>query len=287
MKTKFIAALVLTSCCCGLLRAGSLSDSKLEKLARIVRYEFVRVKSPMRPEKWQVYPTTSDPKIKAAIYAKAQKQVTPFETRAKMIGIPGKVAQQINRTVADRFPYKTPDEIAKGAIIESERELPLIKVGDDVTIRYFRNNRQSRLSGKVQSIRNDGETFEVNNQLVHLSEIRSEERKYFNPAMNREAREKFIENYKLNFDKIKRNFGTKLREDALEKVSENEKNGYIFFRGGWRTAKFVTDQLFVYYKKHTDQKLAIEKKSFIPNRPPAPVKDDQKKDEPAFVRRKK
>ena len=262
------AALLSSVSLCG----GSVSSEKIEKISRIVRSEYNKVKSPMRPEKWQTYANSNDPKIKNAIYNFVKKQVAPFETKAKIVQIPAKVRQNVYKNVAARFPYKTPEQITQGAIDEANKEFPLVKEGDEVTIRFYRNGIFRKVSGKVQSIR-EGSVFVVNNQLVRLDEIHKADRQYFDAQLNRSKRNKFIDYYKRNFAKIKSSYTNKLLADELEKMTVNEKNGYIFFRSNWRTAKYITDQMIPYYKRLVDQRHAIEKSSFIrKGRPAAPAK---------------
>lgn len=272
MKIGFFMPLLLLGAAAA-LQAGAVSDSKTDVIARIVRTEFNKVKNPTRPAKWQIYANSADPKIKTNIYAKVQKEVKPFETKTKQVGIPTPAAREINKEMATRFPYKTPEEIAKGAVIESEREYPLAAVKDKVTVHFTRNRKQETLSGELQSIREDGTVFEIGDQLVRLSEIVEEERKYFNPELNREARSKFADYFKANYKKIVQNYRTRLYSREKAKMLDNEKNGYIFFKGEWRTAKFVTDQLIVYYKKQTDKRLQVEKTSFGSRRYVAPKKE--------------
>jgi hypothetical protein len=65
-----------------------------------------------------------------------------------------------------------------------------------------------------------------------------------------------------------------LNAEALSKIITNEKNGYIFFRDRWVTAKYVTDQLIVHYQKVTDKRIAVES-SHIVRGGRAPVKKKQ------------
>ncbi|MBR2372703.1 MAG: hypothetical protein IKA87_00565 [Lentisphaeria bacterium] len=245
------------------LCGSSISSTKVEKISRIVRGEYGKVKSPMRPQKWQIYSNTNDPKIKNTIYATVKKQVVPFETKEKIVNISYKTRQAVNKKVAARFPYKTPEQITQGAIEEADRELPMVKVGDEITIRFYRNGIFNKITGKLQSIRDNGQVFEVKNQLVRVDEIHQADRKHFDATINSRERSKFIDYYKRNFTKIKSAYTTKLLADEYEKMTVNEKKGYIFFRGNWRTAKYVTDQLIPYYKKLIERRHAIEKGSFV------------------------
>lgn len=259
--------------CSGTLCGGKISDEKIEKISRIVRSEYNKVKSPMRPEKWQIYPNSNDPKIKNKIYAVVRKQVPPFETRAKIVGIPSKVLQAVYKKVAARFPYKTQEQITQGAIDEADREFPLVKTGDEVTIRFYRNGLFNKISGKIVDIRDDRQVFEIKNQLVRISEIHQSDRKYFDRRLNRSERDKFIDYYKRNFNKIKSSYRSRLLADELEKMSVNEKSGYVFFENNWRTVKYVTDKMIPYYKRLIDRRHAIERSSFIrKGRPAAPAK---------------
>ena len=271
MKIGYFMPLLLL-CAASAAQAGAVSDSKTDTIARIVRTEFNKVKNPTRPAKWQIYTNSGDAKIKTNIYAKVQKEVKPFETKTKQIGVPTPAMREINKEMATRFPYKTPEEIAKGAVIESEREYPLAAVKDKVTVRLFRNRKQETLSGELQSIREDGTVFEIGDQLVRLSDIVAEERKYFNPELNREARSKFVDYFKANYRKVVQNYRNRLISLEKAKLLDNENNGYIFYKGEWRTAKFVTDQLIVYYKKNTDKRLQVEKATLGSRRYVAPKK---------------
>ena len=271
MKIGYLIPLLLLCAAAG-LQAGGESDRKTDIIARIVRTEFNRVQNPARPAKWQIYPNSGDAKIKTNIYAKVQKQIKPFETKTKLVGVPTPAVREINKEMATRFPYKTPEDIARGAVIESEREYPLAAVKDKVTVRFTRNRKQETISGELQSVREGGTVFEVGDQLVRLSEMAPEDRKYFNPELNQEARSKFADYFKANYKKIVQNYRTRLYSREKAKMLENEKNGYIFYKGEWRTAKFVTDQLIVFYKKNTDDRLRIEKANLGSRKYVAPKK---------------
>ena len=257
MKIGYYIPLLLLCTAAG-LQGGSESDRKTEIIDRIVRTEFNKVKRPTRPASWQIYANSGDAKIKTNVYAKVQKQVKPFEAKTKLVGVPGPVMREINKAIATRFPYKTPEDIAKGAVIESEREYPLAAVKDKVTVRFSRNRRQETISGELQSIREGGTVFEVGDHLVRLSEMVPEDRKYFNPELNQEARSEFAAYFKSDYRKIVQNYRNRLISREKAKMLENEKNGYIFYRGDWRTAKYVADQRIVFHKKNTDERLKIE-----------------------------
>ena len=107
---------------------------------------------------------------------------------------------------------------------------------------------------------------------MRLSDIVAEERKYFNPELNREARSKFVDYFKANYRKVVQNYRNRLISLEKAKLLDNENNGYIFYKGEWRTAKFVTDQLIVYYKKNTDKRLQVEKATLGSRRYVAPKK---------------
>lgn len=261
MSRKIVIALFLGAMMIS-LQGSEVSEKKIRTITQIVRWEFNKVISPARKTKRQKYANVRDPKIKTALYAIVQKRVRPFETKAKQVGISAKDRSAVYKSVAKRFPYKTPGEIAQGAIAEAEREYPLVKTGDDVTIRYYRNGIFSKLSGKVQSIRDDGQAYEIGNQLVKLSEIQKADLVYFDPSLNENKRKEFIAYYQKNFAKIKRDYTNYLLAEALEKVIINEKNGYIFFKNRWVTAKYVTDQLYVYYQKVTAKRIKVETEQF-------------------------
>lgn len=271
MKIGYFVPLLLL-CTASVLQGGSESDRKTELIDRIVRTEFNRVKNPTRPASWQIYANSGDAKIKTNIYAKIQKQIKPFETKTKLVGVPASAMREINKEMATRFPYKTPEDIARGAVIESEREYPLAAVKDKVTIRFSRNRKQETISGELQSVREDGTVFEVGDQLVRLSEMVPADRKYFNPELNQKARGKFADYFKTNYKKVVQNYRNRLISREKAKMLENEKNGYIFYRGDWRTAKYVADQRIVFHKKNTDDRLKIERANLGSRRFAAPKK---------------
>lgn len=273
MMTKRIMAIFIAAFWGCALCASEANDKKIEAIARIVRWEFNKVPSPGRKaQKYQIYKSLTDPKIKTSIYAEVGKKVKPFETKAKQVGISAQARKEVAQKMAKRFPYKTDSEIAMGAINEAENEYPLVKKGDDVTIRYTRNGVSSKISGKVQSVREGGRVYEVNNKLIRISDIREADRKFFDPDMNEMLRNKFREHYQTNYAKIKRDFNNYLLAEELEKVVENEKNGYIFFKGRWQTAKAVTDQLISYYLAIYKKRYEVESKHFVKGKLPAAPK---------------
>ena len=277
MSAKIISIMLAALCCC-VVNASEVSRNKIKTIEAIVRGEFNKVVSPARPQKWQTYKTVNDANIKKNIEALVKKRVTPFETKAKQVGIPPKVRTEINRNIAKRFPYKNHGEIAVGALKEAEVAFPLVKVGDEVTIRYHRNGIFSKLSGKVQSVRENGQVYEVNNKLVRVSEILASDRKFFDPAINALKRREFIDDFQdpKKFAMIKREYTNSLMAEALEKMVENEKNGYIFYQNRWVTAKYVTDQRFNYYKKKTADRHKIEAQYFYQKKSaPKPKKKDE------------
>lgn len=273
MTKRFMAVFAAAVLGCALC-ASEANDKKIQQITQIVRWEFRKVPSPGRKaEKYQTYANLNDPKIKTAIYAEVGKKVKPFESKAKQAGISAQARKEIAQKMAKRFPYKTTSEIAMGAITEAENEYPLVKKGDDVTIRYSRSGIAAKVSGKVQSVRDGGRVYEVNNQLIRVSDIREGDRKYFDPDLNEVLRNKFKDHYQTNYDKIKRDYNNYLMAEELEKVVENEKNGYIFYKGRWQTAKAVTDQLMNYYLAVYRKRHEVEGKHFVKGgRKPAPVK---------------
>ena len=204
-------------------------------------------------------------KIKANIAKKVQARVKPFDIKVKQDPLPPKVRAQISTNVAKRFPYKNGGEIAIGALKEAETAYPLVKVGDDVTVRYHRSGIYSKVSGKVEKIREGGMAYEIGSKLVRVSEIVKDDRQYFDPILNDTLRKKFIEDFQnpKKYAKIKRDYENYLMAEELEKIVSNEKKGYIFFRDKWVTAKFVTDELCKYYEKVTVARLEGEK-NFVP-----------------------
>ena len=275
MTKRFMAVFIAAILGCALC-ASEANDKKIQQITQIVRWEFNKVPSPGRKaQKFQIYKNLTDPKIKAAIYAEVGKKVKPFESKAKQVGISAQARKTIAQKMAKRFPHKTDSEIAMGAINEAENEYPLVKKGDDVTIRYTRSGVSSKVSGKVQSVREGGRVYEVNNQLIRVSDIREADRKFFDPDLNEMLRNKFREHYRTNYAKIKRDYNNYLMAEELSKVIENEKNGYIFFKGRWQTAKAVTDQLISYYLAIYKKRYEIEGKHFVQGKKPAPPKAKQ------------
>ena len=269
MSGKLTPIIIAALCCCAGW-ASEVSDQKIKVIEQTVRGEFQRVISPARPQKWQIYKNVSDPNIKKAIETKLKKKITPYETKAKQVGIPPKVRAEINRNVAKRFPYKNDAEIAMGAMKEAELAFPLAKKGDEVTVSYYKGGVYSKVSGKIQGVREEnGRTYEINNNLVRVSDIVEKQRIYFDPVKNEAARKNFIADFqnKKKFAQIKRSYTNNLMEEELEKLVANEKSGYIFYKGKWVTAKYVTDQFFNYYRKRTTERLAVESKYFYQNAP--------------------
>ena len=255
------------------LQGAEISDKKIKTITQIVRGEFRKVASPVHPKKkWQIYANAKDPKIKNNIFNIVGKKVPPLIAKAKQVGVTPKVRAEINKKVARRFPYKTAGDIAKGAIAEAKNEYPLVKKGDDVTVSYYRGGVFSKVSGKVQSVRDGGRVYEVGNQLIKLSEIPKNNRKYFDPDLNESLRQEFMEYYQKNFEKLKRDYGNYLLSEELEKLTVNEKNGYIFFKHKWMTAKQVAEQLYIHYKDVTEKRHAVEKEYFVKSGKPAAPK---------------
>lgn len=255
------------------LQGAEISDKKIKTITQIVRGEFRKVASPVHPKKkWQIYANAKDPKIKNNIFNIVGKKVPPLDAKAKQVGVTPKVRAEINKKVARRFPYKTAGDIAKGAIAEAKNEYPLVKKGDDVTVSYYRGGVFSKVSGKVQSVREGGRVYEVGNQLIKLSEIPKNNRKYFDPDLNESLRQEFMEYYQKNFEKLKRDYGNYLLSEELEKLTVNEKNGYIFFKHKWMTAKQVAEQLYIHYKDVTEKRHAVEKEYFVKSGKPAAPK---------------
>lgn len=280
MIRKSICLMMAIVFCCG-LSASEVSEKKIRIITKIVRGEFkkmVVIPQGKKARPWQ-YPydpktkNASYTKIKNAIYTAVKKKVIPFETKARQDGIPPKVRTEIARSVAKRFPYKSAADIALGALKEAEIAYPLVKTGDDVTIRYYRNNIYSKISGKVQSIREGGQIYEIGNKLVRISEIVESDRLYFDPGLNAKLRQEFIRDFQdpKKLAKLKRDYASHLTAEALEKVVANEKKGYIFFRDKWVTAKYVTDQLIIYYQKITEKRVEVES-SYIIRGVKAPAK---------------
>ena len=278
MSAKIISIVLAAACCC-LVNASEVSRSKIRQIEQIIQGEFKKVVSPGRPaQRWQIYKTVNDANIKKNIEASVKKRVQPYETKEKQDAIPPKVRSEIYKNIAKRFPYKNPAEIAIGALKEAEVAYPLVQVGDDVTIRYYRSGIPTKVSGKVQSIRDNGQVYEVNNKLVRVSDIVPDDREYFDPALNNMKRKKFIDDFQnpKKFAEFKRNYTNHLMAEELEKVVSNEKKGYIFFRQKWVTAKVVTDQLFNYYKAVTVKRLNIEGKYLYQKKnAPKPKKKDE------------
>ncbi len=263
MNKKIVLSFLLAAVTCSLF-ASEVSEKKIKVISEIVRWEYSKVISPGRKaQRWQIYKNLNDPKIKTAIYAQVTKKAAPFEAKAKQVGISPQARRNIALRINKRFPYKNSGDIAMGAIAEAEKAYPLVKKGDDVTIRYYRGGVPARVSGVVQSVRENGRCYEIGNQLVRVSEIRASDRQYFDPDLNESLRQKFINEFHKNLPKLKRDYANYLNAEELEKVIANEKNGYIFFQGRWVTAKFVTDQLMRYYLKVTKNRHDVEAKQFV------------------------
>ena len=272
MIRKTIAVVAVAVLVCS-VSASEVSKKKVDEITKIVRWEFNCVVSPGRkPAKWQVYANLSDPKIKTTIYAKVGKAVKPFETKAKLEGIPGQALRTINQKVNKRFSYKNAGDIALKAVAEAEHEYPMVKKGDEVTVRYSRNGTFRKASGVVKSIRDNGKTYEIGNTLVRVSEIRDADRQYFDAELNDSLRQKFIGSFAEQLPTLKKNYTNYLMAEELEKVVANEKNGYVFFKGKWQTAKSVTDQLIKYYFDVTKKRHDVEKKHFVTGKKPVPKK---------------
>ena len=263
MNGKIMFCLLSAAVSCTLF-ASEISAKKIKTINQIVRWEYNKVASKTRAQKWQIYKDVNDPKIKAAIYAQIAKKAAPFDSsKTKLVGISPQARKNINLLISKRFAYKNAGEIAMGAVAEAERAYPLVKKGDDVTIRYYRGGVPAKVSGVVQSVRDGGKSYEVKNQLVRLSEIRASDRKYFDPDLNDSLRQEFINNFQTNLPQIRKAYEADLIAEELEKVTVNEKNGYIFFQRKWVTAKAVADELMKHYLKATKERIEVEGKHFV------------------------
>lgn len=272
MFRRSVAVLMTALFCCSAM-ASEVSEKKIRTIAQIARTEFrklVVVQQGKRAKPWQyAYDVKTKKatltKIKNNIYNNVKKRVKPFETKVRQDGIAPKIRSEIAKNVAKRFPYKTPAEIAMGALKEAEVAYPLVKKGDDVTIRYYRGGIFAKLSGKVQSVREGGRVYEIGNKLVRVSEIVKSDRQYFDPVINAQLRKEFIDDFQdpKKLAKLKRDYAAHLTAEELEKVVSNEKKGYIFFRNRWVTAKYVTDQMITYYGNVTERRIAVESKYFV------------------------
>lgn len=254
------------------LSASEVSQNKIRQITQIIQGEFrkiVVVPAGKKAKAWQL----ADPgnsrartpvfaKIKAAVYKKVQARIKPFDTKVKQDPVPQKERAEIKKKVAKRFSYKNPAEIALGALKEAEKAYPLVKVGDDVTIRFYRGGIFSKVSGKVDKIREGGTVYEIGNKIVRVSDIVERDRQYFDPVLNEKLRKEFVEDFQdpKKYAKLKKDYEAYLLAEALEKIVSNEKKGYIFFRDKWVSAKFVTDQLVTYYQGRTDKRLDAEQK---------------------------
>jgi hypothetical protein len=175
---KKIMVCILSAAVAGTLFSSEVSTKKIKAITQIVRWEYNKVVSPGRPaQRFQIYKTLNDPKIKTRIYALAAKKAAPFEAKAKQVGISPQARKEIALKISKRFPYKNAGEVAMGAVAEAERSYPLVKKGDEVTIRYYRGGVPAKISGVVQSVRDGGKSYEVGNKLVHVSEISESDRK--------------------------------------------------------------------------------------------------------------
>jgi hypothetical protein len=269
---KSIAVIAVAMLVCS-VSASEVSRKKIAAITRIVRWEFNCVVSPGRkPAKWQVYKTLTDPKIKTTVYAKVGKVVKPFETKAKLAGVSAQALRTINQKVNKRFAYKNAGDIALKAVAEAEHEYPMVKKGDEVTVRYQRGGTLRRASGVVKSIRDNGTCYEIGNTLVRVSEILEADRQYFDAELNEALRQKFISSFAEKLPALKKNYYDYLMAEELEKVVANEKSGYVFFKNRWQTAKSVTDQLIKYYSDVTKKRHDVEKKHFVTGKKPAPKK---------------
>lgn len=267
---------------CFSVSASEISRKKIKQITQIVRGEFrkmVVVPTGKRPKAWQYADPGNEKgripiygKIKAAVYKKVQGRVKPFDTKVKQDSISPKVRSEIRKKVAARFSYATPAEKTLGALKEAEKAYPLVKVGDEVTIRFFRGSIFSNISGKVTKIRDNGSVYEIGNKIVRVSEIVKSDQQYFDPVLNEQLRNEFIKDFQdpKKYNKLKRDYEAYLLAEELEKIVSNEKKGYIFFRDKWVTAKFVTDHFVAYYQKTTGQRLDAEKEFVRGGR--APVK---------------
>ena len=274
MIWKSCAVLLLASfCCC--LGAGEISKKKIQIITQIVSGEFRKlvVETPQKKAKpWQ-YKYETDPQKKKALYLKVgaaalkkiQAKVKPFDVKGPVDPIPKAELAEINKTVAKRFPYKNAAEISMGAVKEAKLAYPLVQQGDDVTIRYYRGGIYAKVSGKVQSVREGGTVFEVDDKLVRLSEIVKSDRQYFDPELNNQLREKFIKDFQdpKKLANMKRDYRNNLMSRAHEKVVSNEKKGFIFFRGKWVTAKYVTEQLALHFNQMTEKRIAAERILYV------------------------
>lgn len=257
----------------GSLFASEVSEKKIKMINDIVSWEYRKVISPGRkPQRWQIYKNVRDPKIKAAILAQVGKKVVPFVPKGKLVGLSPQARREIAVKLNKKFPFKNSGDIVMAAVAEAKQTYPLVKKGDNVIVRYYRGGIFRKVSGVVQSVRENGTCYEIKNQLVYASEIREADRMYFDPDLNETFRQKFINDYQANLPKIKKKYSDALNAEALKKLTANEKSGYIFFQGKWTTAKYITDHLINYYLKMTEKRHKIEAENFVKAPAPAPKK---------------
>ena len=191
--------------------------------------------------------------IRAALEEQISKEVLGGKS-VNPAGKPLEATRQKARTavqdaVLKKFPKS--EEQLKGELVkEAEKQYPLAKKGDKVTVQYSSGRSNYRISGTFYGYGIRGKSIMINSRSVAVRDLSAQDIPKFSKPDNEAMRKRYVEKKLSKYQDEKFKYEKQLADRLLQKeIAENDKNGFIFY--GLFKADRLSKALQAKYKEGT------------------------------------
>lgn len=231
--TIFLVALIIAS----ILNVASAVDSEISKLR-------VRKIANIIKEYTSANEKLTDPFVQKDILDRVAKEFTLDPDEKPNTTSVSEVAREVRKMVSKRFPdsIKT---IKKKAKKEANKKYKMMEKLDFVTVHVQRGRTNYSVSGVFYGFGVGGKSVRIGDNLpIACFDLAPNDRAKFDKPFCDEMRKKYIsKRIRRYFDKKQSYLNALFHEKLNALAKENEKLGYIYRWGKWRTPKNVTEYL--------------------------------------------
>lgn len=177
------------------------------------------------------------------------KQRFPLEEGVKLKKMNSKKIRKKAQKKADKKYSKTRKELRKKYKEIAQGKYSPAKPGTKVKVRYRLGPKIKQVSGVYKGFTHMKNGIKVDNYIVPLFDIIKEDKALFVPKYREIKRENYIQEKIQEYLTKKQEYAQKYMRKAAKKIVDaNEKAGYVYAWGKWRTPKELAKLVLDYYK---------------------------------------
>ncbi|MCP4179203.1 MAG: hypothetical protein GY756_15695 [bacterium] len=227
-------------------QTNTVSDKKIKKIEKII-YSYVEKGS-----------NISRNEVKKTIISEVNNiyKVNPND-KPQVVNFV-EINKNIDLLVAKKFPLSNKELNAKLGKIAAKKFQPA-KINSVITLTYKQGPYKRTITGRYYGLTYYNDGVKIENTIIPIFDLSDKDKNKFDSKLREFKQKSFVRNRIDKYEEKKEQFINKTRRDEIRLIVEkNEKAGFIFTWGKWRSPEAVTYIMIDYIisqikAKHQDE----------------------------------